>query len=63
VARVVTAFLAVGSILIPVFLLFLVQLSREVMVTIVAVFVTLFMVALCAVVELSEHELFVAVAT
>ena len=61
-ARVLIAVLAVVSLLVPVFLLFLLQPSRQVMIAIVAVFVVIFMATISAVVELTAHDLFIGMA-
>jgi hypothetical protein len=62
VARVFIAILAVGTLLLPVFLLFLLQPNRQVMMAIVAVFVVIFMVTISVVVELTAHDLFIGMA-
>ena len=61
-ARVLIAVLAVVSLLVPVFLLFLLQPSRQVVIAIVAVFVVIFMTTISVVVELTAHDLFIGMA-
>jgi hypothetical protein len=60
-AKVVSASLALGILLIPVFLLFLKPMSREVMACIVAASVLVFTMIM-SVVDMPIHELFVVLA-
>jgi hypothetical protein len=61
--RILVAILAVGIMLIPVFVLFLDEnLSRGKMAWVVGSFVSFFMVTICAVVDISPHDLFIGTA-
>jgi hypothetical protein len=61
--RIFVAILAVGIMLIPVFVLFLDEyLSRWKMACVVGGFVAVFMVTICAVVDITPHDLFIGIA-
>jgi hypothetical protein len=61
--RILVAILAVGIMLIPVFVLFLDEyLSRGKMACVVGSFVVVFMVTICAVVDITPHDLFIGIA-
>jgi hypothetical protein len=61
--RIFVAILAVGIMLIPVFVLFLDEyLSRGKMACVVGGFVAVFMVTICAVVDITPHDLFIGIA-
>lgn len=61
-AKAIAAFLAVGTLLIPILVMFLVQPSREVMASIVAVFVTVLMGTALVVVDMTTYEVFIVMA-
>ena len=61
--RIFVAILAVGIMLIPVFVLFLDEyLSRWKMACVVGGFVAVFMMTICAVVDITPHDLFIGIA-
>ena len=61
--RIFVAILAVGIMLIPVFVLFLDEyLSRWKMACVVGGFVAVFMVTISAVVDITPHDLFIGIA-
>lgn len=61
--RILVAILAVGIMLIPVFVLFLDEsLSRGKMACVVGSFVAFFMVTISAVVDISPHDMFIGIA-
>lgn len=60
--RIVASILAIGTMLIPVLVLFLCDLSREKMAAIAVCFVLLFMGTISVFVEVTPHDLFIGVA-
>lgn len=58
----VIAIFVITTMLLPVFIIFLVQPSREVMVSIVAVFVTIVMVSMSLVIDLTAQDVFLGMA-
>jgi uncharacterized membrane protein YkgB len=60
--KIVASSIAIGILLIPVFILFLVDLSRAKMAVIVGGFVVVFMVTMSALVDVSPHDLFIGIA-
>ena len=61
-AKAIAAFLAVVTLLIPILVMFLVRPSREVVASIVAVFVTVLMGTAMVVVDMTTYEVFVVMA-
>jgi uncharacterized membrane protein YkgB len=61
-AKLVASAVAFGILLMPVFILFLTNLSREKMAVIVGSFVFMFMVSISVLVDVTPHDLFVGIA-
>ena len=61
-AKAIASFLAVVTLLIPILVMFLVRPSREVVASIVAVFVTVLMGTAMVVVDMTTYEVFVVMA-
>ncbi|KAE9380009.1 hypothetical protein N431DRAFT_325452 [Stipitochalara longipes BDJ] len=61
-AKIIASFVAVGILLIPVFILFLFDLSRAKMAAIVGSFVLVFMVTMAVLVDVTPHDLFIGIA-
>jgi hypothetical protein len=61
-AKIVASSVAVGILLIPVFILFLFDLSRAKMAAIVGSFVLVFMVTMSVLVDVTPHDLFIGIA-
>lgn len=62
VAKVVASAVAFGVLLIPVFILYLTNLSREKMAVIVGSFVLMFMVSISVLADVTAHDLFIGIA-
>lgn len=60
--KIVASSVAVGILLIPVFILFLFELSRAKMAAIVGSFVLVFMVTMSVLVDVTPHDLFIGIA-
>jgi hypothetical protein len=58
----IAAFLAVGTLLIPILVMFLVQPSREVMASILAVFMMVLMGTALVVVDMTAYDVFIVIA-
>jgi len=61
-AKIVASSVAVGILLVPVFILFLFDLSRAKMAAIVGSFVLVFMVTMSVLVDVTPHDLFIGIA-
>lgn len=62
VAKLVASAVAFGILLIPVFILYLTNLSREKMAVIVGSFVLMFMVSISVLVDVTAHDFFIGIA-
>ncbi|KAE8441488.1 hypothetical protein EG329_004912 [Mollisiaceae sp. DMI_Dod_QoI] len=61
-AKIIVASLAMGTLFIPVFIMFLSDLSKAKMACVLAVFVSIFMVMMSVLVDLTPHDFFIVVA-
>jgi hypothetical protein len=61
-AKIVASSVAVGILLVPIFILFLFDLSRAKMAVIVGCFVLVFMVTMSVLVDVTPHDLFIGIA-